>query len=96
MNVLKSLSNPVRVKLLYGLAQGTEVDEIGEEIGLSEPELEYHLRALDTYGLIAPSEDREDGREGRSLTSRGIWLVEFLEDYVSGFGGVECVVDVEV
>jgi len=80
VNVLKSLSNPVRVKLLYGLAQGSKVDEIGEEVGLSEAELAYHLRALYTYGLIAHTGSNGDTGDGWELTSRGTWLIEFLEE----------------
>jgi len=72
-SLLKSLSNPARVKLLYGLAQGTEPREMMESLGLTVAELDYHLRALHTYGLVTRKAD------GFALTSRGIWLVEFLE-----------------
>jgi len=47
-SLLKSLSNPARVKLLYGLAQGTEPREMMESLGLTVAELDYHLRALHT------------------------------------------------
>ena len=74
VNVLKSLSNPVRVRLLYGLAQGEIPTDMRESLDITGAELEYHLLALETYDLIT--------REGGvfSLSSRGIWLVEFLEE----------------
>jgi Zn finger protein HypA/HybF involved in hydrogenase expression len=72
VNVLKSLSNPVRVRLLYGLAQGTRPGDVCESLDITGPELEYHLLALETYGLIT----REGGV---TLSPQGIWLVEFLE-----------------
>ena len=74
VNVLKSLSNPVRVRLLYGLAQGLTPGDLCESLGITGPELEYHLLALETYGFIT-----KDGGDF-SLSSQGIWMVEFLEE----------------
>lgn len=72
-NVLRSLSNPIRVKLLYGLAQGMKTDQVAQSLDLTAAELDYHLRALETCGLINRTTD------DCALTSHGVFLVEFLE-----------------
>lgn len=73
VNVLRSLSNPIRMRLLYGLAQGASLSELEVMLGLTKAELGFHLRTLQVYGLVKPSRLAE-------LTTQGIWLVSFLEE----------------
>jgi len=74
VNVLKSLSNPVRVKLLYGLAQNKSAIEAAEDIEITPSELKFHIHTLKVYGLL------EDGPEGVRLTEKGVFLISYLEE----------------
>jgi len=73
VSLLRGLSNPLRVKLLYGLTRGTTTDQLRRNLGLTVPELDYHIRALETYGLITSKGTHF------ALAPEGVWLVNFLE-----------------
>ena len=74
VNVLKSLSNPVRVKLLYGLAQNKSAIDAAKDAEITPSELKFHVHTLKVYGLL------EDGPEGIRLTEKAIWLISYLEE----------------
>jgi len=62
VNVLKSLSNPFRVKLLYGLAQNKSTIEAAEDAKITPSEQRFHIHTLKVYGLL------DDGPEGGHLS----------------------------
>lgn len=73
---IKALTHPARLALIDALFAGRELTatEAAEFAGLSPSATSYHLRALAKWGIVAPADSGQDGRErrwkaaGRSLT----------------------------
>jgi DNA-binding transcriptional ArsR family regulator len=73
---LKALAHPARLAVVDELYQGSErtASELAELTGLSPSAMSYHLRALERWGIVERSDEREDGRErpwraaGRTLS----------------------------
>jgi len=85
--VLRSLGDPTRLSVLSAILAGRKnVSQIVEELGLSQPQVSYHLRMLREAGLA--TEERE-GRwvwyqADRSGDERVRRLLEVLDGWGSG------------
>jgi DNA-binding transcriptional ArsR family regulator len=53
--------NPIRARLLAELAQPTSATMLGLRFGLSRQKVNYHLKALERYGLVELVEERRKG-----------------------------------
>lgn len=52
---------PVRSRLLAELAQPASAASLASRVGLARQKVNYHLRALETYGLVQVAETRQWG-----------------------------------
>jgi DNA-binding transcriptional ArsR family regulator len=53
--------DPVRTKLLAELAQPASASTLAAKVGLTRQKVNYHLRALERYGLVELVEERRKG-----------------------------------
>ena len=67
---LSALANPVRLRVLAALADGTEyVSELARQLGISRPLLHMHLQRLEAARLVAGHlELSEDGKAKKFFT----------------------------
>ncbi len=62
-SVLRTLASPRRLEIVHLLGRGpTEVHQLADELGMSQPNVSAHLAALRSVGLVEPI---RDGREVR-------------------------------
>ncbi len=96
---IRALAHPARIAALIHLSQvgPATATELGELVGLSPSAMSYHLRSLESAGMVEPGPGRGDGRErvwqsphsGLNLTTDTEGdpdvrhaSVEFLEAYI--------------
>ena len=67
---LGALANPVRLRVLAALTDGTQyVSELARQLGISRPLLHMHLQRLESAGLVAGHlELSEDGKAKKFFT----------------------------
>jgi len=53
--------DPTRARLLAELAQPGSAASLASRVGLTRQKVNYHLRALETHGLVRPVEERRWG-----------------------------------
>ena len=78
--MLKGLSDPIRLKVIHALAQGECcVCDLTGDLNLSQSKLSFHLRVLRQAGLMT---DRQSGRwiyyrlRPNALAALEAWLAE--------------------
>ena len=78
--MLKGLSDPIRLKVIHALAQGECcVCDLTGDLNLSQSKLSFHLRVLREEGLMT---DRQSGRwiyyrlRPNALAALEAWLAE--------------------
>ena len=78
--LLKSLSDPIRLEVIHALAQGERcVCDLTGDLNLSQSKLSFHLRVLREAGLLT---DRQSGRwiyyrlQTDALAALEAWLAE--------------------
>jgi len=62
--------DPVRARLLAELAEPRSAAMLAERVGLSRQKVNYHLRALESHGLVRVAGEREPVAWLRELLSR--------------------------
>ena len=62
---IRALAHPARIAALTHLMHigPATATELGEVVGLSPSAMSYHLRLLETAGMVEPAPTRGDGRE---------------------------------
>ena len=53
--------DPVRARLLGELAEPASAAELSTRVGLTRQKINYHLKALETHGLVELVEERRHG-----------------------------------
>ena len=53
--------DPIRARLLAALAEPASATTLGAKVGLSRQKVNYHLRALESHGLVRLHEERHWG-----------------------------------
>ncbi len=53
--------DPIRARLLSELAEPGSAASLANRVGLARQKVNYHLRALETHGLVRPVEERRWG-----------------------------------
>jgi len=69
--------SPLRGRLLAGLKSPASAAELAAREGLSRQKVNYHLRALESHGLVSVAEERTWGglTERRLIASAGSYVV---------------------
>jgi DNA-binding transcriptional ArsR family regulator len=83
--VLRTLGDPTRLRVLTAVLAGRKnVSQIVEELGLSQPQVSYHLRMLREAGLA--TEEREGRWVWYEANRAGDERVRQLLDVLDGWG----------
>jgi len=53
--------DPVRARLLHELAEPASATTVGQRVGLARQKVNYHLRLLESHGLVREAERRRHG-----------------------------------
>lgn len=67
LDALKSVSHPIRIRLLAALRKDgpATASILGRQLGESSGSMSYHLRQLERFGFVGDDEEQPSGRERR-------------------------------
>ena len=84
-NVAETALEPVRARLLAELAEPGSASSLAPVLGLTRQKVNYHLRALESRGLIELVEERRKGNmTERVMRATGCRLRHFAPGPVRG------------